>query len=93
MDMVEVDNGLKVRRSVFEMADRCLQAARAFISPRPSPCRECTEFNEHGQCPRCGWLKPLVEGEPIREQPWGPTRVYRVGLTADEIAYLDFLGV
>ena len=74
-----------------------VRAAReAFIKPKPVPCNhiDCLTYNEHGQCPDCGWLKPL-KGDtdngwtlPMREVPLGPPNLGMLGLTAAEVEYV-----
>lgn len=89
----EVDGRL-VRPSVRRLAEGCVRERAPFVSPKAEPCaRGCTYDARTRQCSACGWLRPLGPDDPFREIPLGTSAVCRLGLTDDEVAYLNALGV
>lgn len=83
-----------------QMVQGMKRRQEAFISPQSTPCNhiDCLAYNEFGQCPDCGWLKPL-KGDtdnpwmlPMREMPMGPGGICMLGLSDEEAAYIKELG-
>jgi len=86
---------MEVSESTRQLVEGIKRSQAAFVAPLPEPCNhiDCLTYNEFGQCPDCGWLKPhrgdhSSWDNAMREAPMGTGGVSMLGLSKVDAAFV-----